>query len=176
MPAEKVLQEGNEFSDRDFADHYRLYLMAVYNFCLFNLGDPDLAEEVTAQTFEKAWRYREEYNPNLSSFSTWIIAIARNLVRDTQRRRARQPEPISLNEDFPDITPLPETRALNHEKLARLRSQILKLKPDERELVALKFGACLTNRKIAEILNKSETAVGTMLYRIMRKLRAGLEM
>ncbi len=175
MPADRFQDKSQTSTDIDFADLYKAHLSAVLNFCLFNLGDYALAEEITAQTFEKAWRHRGDYDPNLSSFVTWIFTIARNLVRDAYRHGARTPELLPLEDFYKDDAPSPEEKVLDDEKFLDLSTIIPKLAPDERELIALKFGAGLTNRKIAELCNKSETAIGTALYRIMRKLRSDLE-
>jgi RNA polymerase sigma-70 factor (ECF subfamily) len=82
---------------------------------------------------------------------------------------------VRLDERQPDDTPLPDAQAETSERLVQLRRLIQALAPHEQELIALKFGAGMTNRQIACVLNKSETAIGTLLYRVMRKLRAQWE-
>ncbi len=175
MATNRLQSKMSISSDEDFADLYQAHLSAVFNYCVFRLGDPQLAEEITAQTFEKAWLHRSSYNPNLSSFVTWIFTIARNLISDTQRRQARMPTHLRLDDLLADCSPPLEEKILNDERLMELQMIIMNLDQEERELIAFKFGAGLTNRKIAGILHKSETSVGTALYRIMRKLRSGLE-
>ena len=52
-----------------------------------------------------------------------------------------------------------------------MRHLLHTLDPPEQELIALKFGAGMTNREIGQVIGKSETAVGSALYRLMQKLR-----
>lgn len=81
----------------------------------------------------------------------------------------------NLSERQPCQMPSPEARLEETEQQARLRQLVQALEPPEQELIALKFGAGMNNREIADVINKSETAVGSAIYRVMRKLRARWE-
>lgn len=153
-----------------FAELYRTHTFAVFNYCLFRVSDRVAAEDLTADTFERAWRARGSYRPDRAVFTTWLFSIARHAVTDWQRRRARRPL-LKLSLDQPSEMPLLEVQFEESEQQTRLRRLVQMLAADEQELIALKFGAGMTNRQIAEILNKSETAVGSAVYRIMQKLR-----
>jgi RNA polymerase sigma-70 factor (ECF subfamily) len=65
---------------------YHAELPRVYNFFRYRIGDGQLAEELTSETFEKAWRNRHRYQRNLSAFSTWLFIIARRVAVDHYRR------------------------------------------------------------------------------------------
>lgn len=67
----------------------------------------------------------------------------------------------------------PEDEAIRNEERRRLRMCLAGLSPREKEIISLKFGAELTNRRIAGMLGLSESNVGVMLYRAIRKLRNG---
>ena len=153
-----------------FAELYRTHTYAVFNYCLFRVSDRVVAEDLTADTFERAWRARGSYRPDRAAFTTWLFSIARHAVTDWQRRRARRPL-FKLNSEQPDETPLLEVQFEESEQQTRLRRLVQTLAADEQELIALKFGAEMTNRHIAEVLGRSESAVGSAVYRIMQKLR-----
>ncbi|MBE7557219.1 MAG: sigma-70 family RNA polymerase sigma factor [Anaerolineales bacterium] len=153
-----------------FAELYRAHTYAVFNYCLFRVSDRVVAEDLTADTFERAWRARGRYRPDRSAFTTWVFSIARHAVTDWQRRRARRPL-SKLNPEQPSETLLLEAQFEESEQQTRLRRLVQTLAADEQELIALKFGAGMTNRHIAEVLGKSESAVGSAVYRIMQKLR-----
>jgi RNA polymerase sigma-70 factor (ECF subfamily) len=153
-----------------FAELYRTHTYAVFNYCLFRVGDRVVAEDLTADTFERAWRARGSYRPDRAAFTTWVFSIARHAVTDWQRRRARRPL-FKLNPEQPSEAPLLEAQVEESEQQTRLRRLVQTLAADEQELIALKFGAGMTNRHIAEVLDKSESAVGSAVYRIMQKLR-----
>lgn len=78
---------------------------------------------------------------------------------------------LSLDGQQEDETPLPEAQVAREERFARLYNLVHMLPDEQQELIALKFGAGLNNRRIAELLNKNESAVGSAVYRIIQKLR-----
>jgi RNA polymerase sigma-70 factor (ECF subfamily) len=72
---------------RDFETVYQAELPRVYNFFRYRVGDDQIAEDLTAETFEKAWRNRQRYRDDLASFSTWLFTIARRVAMDHFRKR-----------------------------------------------------------------------------------------
>ncbi len=157
--------------DRDiFADLYEQYTPAVFNYCLFRVNNRAVAEDLTADIFERAWQARQRYRPERAEFSTWLFTIARRRVTDWQRRQARRTW-LRLSERQPAETASPEAVIEESEAQAHLRQLVAALAPHEQELIALKFGAGMTNRAIAPVIGKSESAVGSALHRLMQKLR-----
>ncbi len=163
-------QRASITAGETFARLYRAHTGAVFNYCLFQTGNRAVAEDLTADTFERAWRARRRYRPERAAFSTWLFTIARRVVIDWQRRQARRPL-FKLSEEQPGEMPSPESQVEESEQQRRLRYLIHSLEPREQELIALKFGAGMTNREIAQLLDKSETAIGSAIHRIMQKLR-----
>lgn len=157
----------------DWGAIYAQELPRVYNYLRYRIGDDRLAEDLTAATFEKAWRAREDYRRDLGAFSTWLIAIARNLATDELRHRHDE---IPLDRLFhnaaADDT---EQTVARSAELAHLDVLMAQLPERERELLAYKYGAELTNRAIARQTGLSESNVGTTLHRIVAKLRAQWE-
>jgi RNA polymerase sigma-70 factor (ECF subfamily) len=145
------------------------HLPRVYNYFRYRVGDGPDAEDLTAITFEKAWRHRARYRKDLGAFTTWLYAIAQNVATDHWRQR-RLHEPLDEAEhvsggETPDTV---VERRMNAERLSRL----LALLPErERELIALKYGADMTNRAIAKMTGLTESNVGTILHRTIRQLR-----
>ncbi len=160
----------NTVTADEFARLYEQHLDAVFSYCLFQVADRQLAEDLTADTFEQAWRDRRRYNPEQAGFTTWLFAIARHRIIDNQRQQGRRTH-LSLDGQHKDETPLPEEQVAREGQFTCLRDLIRALPDEHQELVALKFGAGLSNRRMAEILNKNESAIGSAIYRIMQKLR-----
>jgi RNA polymerase sigma-70 factor, ECF subfamily len=158
----------------DFARLYEEHVEAVFNYCLFRVGDRDLAEDLTAAVFERAWRARDRYQPDRAGFPTWLFAIARHAVIDMQRKKVRHPM-MPLSARHQDENPLPETQAEQQERRHTLYHLLQALPAGEQELIALKFGVGMTNRQMAQLLGKSESAIGSAIHRIMQKLRQGWE-
>src|SRR5262249_28512866 len=121
-------------------------------------------------TFEKAWRARHRYRRDLARFRTWLLAIARNVAVDHYRRR-RPHAPLELAADVPG-GPDPQEVAERHSEFDRLSRLLAQLPERSRELIALKYGAGLTNRTIAVVTGLSESNVGTILHRAVLELRS----
>lgn len=157
-------------ADADWEALYARELPRIYNFFRYRLGDDALAEDLTSTTFEKAWRARARYRRDLAKFSTWLYAIARNVANDHYRRR--RPE-APLDEALErHAAGTPEEDALRQAELDRLAQLLAALSDRDRELLALKYGAELTNREIAKVTGLSESNIGTILHRTILALRA----
>jgi RNA polymerase sigma-70 factor (ECF subfamily) len=145
----------------------------VYAYAAGLLRDHGAAEEVTAVAFERAYRKRSRYNPRRGSPRAWLFGIARNAALDELRRRQRQArlgeEPAGLDEL--GAVPVAERNELRLALVEALGS----LAPRERELVALKFFAGLSNGEIARVIGTSDSNVGTRLHRVVGKLREALD-
>ena len=159
-----------------FIDWDALYadtMPRVYNFFRYRVGDGPVAEDLTATTFERAWRARTRYRREKAAFSTWLFTIARNIATDHFRRqRPTVPlDAISAQTDGPSV----EEKVQHWDELERLGALLARLPARERELVSLKYGAGLTNRSVARLTGLSESNVGTILHRVVRRLRAQWE-
>jgi RNA polymerase sigma factor (sigma-70 family) len=133
------------------------------------LRDRSAAEEVTAQAFERAWRRRRQLDPGRGSARAWLFGIARNAALDELRRRSRVADPPK-QEAPADADPAEEAVVR-----AMLRDALDSLSGRERELVALKYFAGLSNAEIATVIGTSESTAGTRLHRVIQKLRRSLD-
>ncbi len=158
-------------SEADWDALYAEQLPRVYNFFRYRVGDGPEAEDLTSTTFEKAWRARHRYRRDLGAFTTWLLTIARNVAVD-HYRQARAFVPLEDAADVPG-GPSPEDLATRRSDVERLSRLLALLPARERELVALRYGAGLTNRAIARLTGLSESNVGTILHRTIQELRAG---
>jgi len=159
--------------EADWDALYAAQLPRVYNYFRYRVGDGAVAEDLTSITFEKAWVARNRYRRDLAGFSTWLMAIARNVAIDHYRRR-RPHAPLEAAEHIASGDD-PQEQAEHREAFERLSRLLGQLPERDRELVSLKYGAELTNRAIARHTKLTETNVGTLLHRAVQKLRAGWE-
>ena len=161
----------------DWDSVYGLELPRVYNFFLYKVGDREFAQDLTATTFERAWKLRSRYRPETAAISTWLFGIARNVLKEHLRKnwvsRQRLQEITSL-EEMPAKVDIEKIYQQQQEK-ERLRKILLELPDREQDLIALKYGAGLTNREIAQVSGLSESNVGSILHRTVNKVRARLE-
>jgi RNA polymerase sigma-70 factor (ECF subfamily) len=157
-------------AEPDWDEVYAEQLPRVLNFFRYRLGDTADVEDLTARTFEKAWRSRLGYRRDVAGFATWLLTIARNVAIDHLRSRQRY-EPLDVAEAVPSSDNTPEQQAVQQSEAQRLAALLATLTPRQRELIAMKYGAEMTNRAIARATGLSESNVGTILHRAVEELR-----
>jgi RNA polymerase sigma-70 factor, ECF subfamily len=153
----------------DWDELYSEQLPRIYNYFRFRVGNDADAEDLTARTFESAWKARERYRKDLAGFSTWLFTIAHNIAVDFLRSRRSQIPLDAVEEMAADGTP--EEGAARDSDLRRLSALSARLSEREQELIALKYGAALDNRQISKLTHLSESNVGTILHRAVETLR-----
>ncbi len=141
----------------------------VYAYVAGLLRDRSAAEEVTSQVFERAWRKRRQIDRKRGTPRTWLFGIARNAALDELRRRSK------IVHDPPEAADPITNPADAVVDRAFLQQVLDSLSGRERELVALKFFAGLSNAEIAAVIRTSETNAGTRLHRVIEKLRRSID-
>jgi RNA polymerase sigma factor (sigma-70 family) len=156
----------------DFDALYRDARDDVYAYAATLLRDRAAAEDVAAAAFERAYRRQGRYDARKGSPRAWLFGIARNAALDELRRRKRV---ASASLPIPSAEPDPgEAAELAVQKQA-VRIALGKLAARERELIALKYHAELSNAEIAGVIGVSVTNAGTLVHRAMIKLRETLD-
>jgi RNA polymerase sigma-70 factor (ECF subfamily) len=157
-------------AEPDWDQVYAEQLPRVLSFFRYRIGCSADVEDLTARTFEKAWRARHRYRRDVAGFSTWLLTIARNVAIDYLRARQRY-EPLEAAAAVPSPGHTPEQQTVHQSEAERLAALLATLEPRQRELIAMKFGADMTNRAIAHATGLSESNVGTILHRAVETLR-----
>jgi RNA polymerase sigma factor (sigma-70 family) len=158
--------------DHDFERLYAEHAQALFGFLAYRTGDRALAEDLLADTFEKALRSRRRFDARRGSEKTWLYAIAMNTLRDHLRRRAAAERAterlvVPASEEGGAIDAL----AARDEVMQALRV----LSDEEREAIALRYGADLTVPEIAKLKKEKLTTIEGRVYRALRKLRGELD-
>ena len=168
----QIIDKIGSSAAESFAELYEQYLPKVYRYVKYRITDTHLAEDLTSIVFEKALTKFKSYRSEKAGFSTWIFAIARNTLIDHYRvSHKEQTVPLGdpVRAGNPEISP--EEEGEKAEEIQFLNGCIAQLSPPEQEIISLKFGAEMTNRQIARVLNLTESNVGIIIYRAVRKLR-----
>jgi RNA polymerase sigma-70 factor (ECF subfamily) len=156
--------------DDDFERLYAAEAAGLFSFLAYRTGDRALAEDLLADAFERALRARRRFDRRRASAKTWLYAIALNVLRDHARRAAAEGRALERSErDAPEPDPL---AAVEHRD--ELGRALATLTAEEREAIALRFGAELTVPEMAELLREPLTTMEGRVYRALRKLRAEL--
>src|SRR5215210_3894504 len=125
-------------AEPDWDEVYAEQLPRVLNFFRYRLGDTADAEDLTARTFERAWRARHRYRRDIAGFATWLLTIARNVAIDHLRAR-QQHEALDVAAAVPSRDETPEQQAVQQSEARRLAGLLATLPPRDRELIAMKY-------------------------------------
>jgi RNA polymerase sigma-70 factor (ECF subfamily) len=155
------------FGPPAFTDVVADHLDAVYRYLVYLTGDHSAAEDLAAETFEKAFRSWRRFDPRRGAPRTWLCRIARSEAIDwfrAEARRRRREETYARDLGESEDAVLAE--GLPPELEQALRS----LSPAEREVVALRVLLDLDGPSAARVLGISATACSTRLSRALRRL------
>ncbi|OIJ65289.1 RNA polymerase sigma factor [Streptomyces mangrovisoli] len=142
----------------------RRFQRNVFGVALAVLGDTQLAEDVAQQTFERAWRHAQVYDPRRGSVRGWLTAIAHNLAIDTARaRRARPVDPEDLDAMLGVVTETPERRALADDDAERVRRAVAQLPEEQARALVMAGIYGMTAREVAD---SEHVPLGTAKTRI----------
>jgi RNA polymerase sigma-70 factor (ECF subfamily) len=153
-----------------FADVAAEHLDAVYRYLVFLTGDRSAAEDLAAETFEKAFRTWRRFDPRRGSPRTWLCQIARTSAIDwfrAESRRKRREETYSR--DLEHATELMDGLP------GALEQAVRELSPAEREVVALRVLLELDGPSAARVLGISQTACSTRLSRALKNLEERID-
>ena len=155
-----------------FGELYEQYLPKVFQYVSYRIGNRSEVEELTSIIFEKALTKFRSYDSRKASFSTWIFSIAHHTIIDYYRRSSREQKyMVEVSSRSIEFGAPPEDEVTRLEEVQKLRECLSLLNHNEQELISLKFSGDMTNREIARITGLSESNVGTILCRAIRKLR-----
>jgi len=140
----------------------------VYSYVAYRIGHGAEAEDVTSDVFERALRGRATYDPGRGSPIAWLLGIARRCVSEAVASR------LETVAEPPDVA---DTTSVEERSVARLTlaAAIAELDEREQDLLALRYGADLTARRIGEVLGLQTNAVEVALHRALAQLRELLE-
>ena len=171
-----LVRRAIEGDPEAFAQLYLIYADRIHRFVLFRVGDEQMAEDLTSQTFLKAWEKLDHYQMRGLPFGAWLFRIARNTIanahRTRSRRRTEPMEAIPLEPPAPDADPA--GLALRAEEARRIRAAVAALPDDRRQVVLLRFADGLSAREIGQVLDRSEGAVRVLLHRALKDLAGQL--
>jgi RNA polymerase sigma factor (sigma-70 family) len=138
----------------------------LFSFLAYRTGSRVLAEDLLSETFERVLRSHHRFDPRRGSERRWLYTISLNLLRDHARRQTYEARAQSGATD-------PELEAVEHRD--ELYRALAVLNDDEREAIALRFGADLKLRDVARVLGEGESAIEARVYRALRKLHDELD-
>ena len=176
LPNEPALIKQSMVDSSAFAAVYDHYFARIYNYVRYRIQDADTVDDLTSHIFERVLVNLDSYRPDKAPFAAWLFAIARNVVNDHLRMQQRR-RWLSFDRlrEWAGGDPPPGEIVADREAEHSLLMAVAGLGSRERDIIALKFAGGLTNRRIAELTGLTESNVGVILYRTIRRLRTELE-
>ncbi|MEU6877336.1 sigma-70 family RNA polymerase sigma factor [Streptomyces sp. NPDC046712] len=170
---DEALLSGLTTGDPEIAVAFvRRFQRTVFGVAIAVVGDPQLAEDIAQQTFERAWRHAQVYDSRRGSVKTWLTTIAHNLAIDAVRaRRASPVAPEDLDALLDIVTETPEQRALADETAERIRTAVAALPREQARALVMAGIYGMTAQQIAEFERIPLGTAKTRIRAAMGKLR-----
>lgn len=154
-----------------FGKIYGYYLPKIYRFILIKVSNKGEAEDLTHEVFLNVWKNINSFTPKGFPFSSWVYRIAKNEVIDFYRTSKKDLRLEQVEENFLKI-PETQTSEINQAlDLEKIKSLINLLKPDQQDVLIMRFVEGLNHEEIAAALDKSEGAVRIIQFRAIQNLK-----
>jgi RNA polymerase sigma-70 factor, ECF subfamily len=170
-------QEGDTTA---FGALYDRYVDVVYRYVYFRLGDRELAEDITSETFLRALRRITSVSYQGRDVGAWFVTIARNIVLDHVKSSRYKLEIVTDEVSESGAAPFagqstgdntgPEQQAMVSATRAALLRCVAELGDDQRECIVLRFIQGLSLSETAQIMKRNEGAIKALQHRAVRKL------
>jgi RNA polymerase sigma-70 factor (ECF subfamily) len=150
-----------------FQEIYELYAAEVYRFALWLTGDRSDAEDITSETFVRAWVRTNSIRTE--TLKAYLFTIARNIYLGKQRKTNRQ---VAFDGIYPDPAPGPEAVVESQLELLKVRKVLQTLPEIDRTAFILRVRNEMPYAEIARILDLSLSAAKVKVHRVRKKLLA----
>jgi len=146
---------------------YNTYADEIYRYCLSHSSDTNVAEDIVAETFMKAWKHYEAFDNKYPR--AWLYTIAKNLLRDHWRKKPTYEldERIESDKDYDN----PVTNTERQMTKDRVRQAIVKLPVEMKDVVYMRCILGLSSKDTASALNISEANVRVLQHRGLKKMK-----
>ncbi len=156
-----------------FGELYDRYATVVHRYLSYRVGSPQLAEDLTSETFLRALRRISSFTWQGRDVGAWLVTIARNLVADHYKSSRYRLE-LTVG-DVSDSAPVqvaesPEAEVLRGLTNAVLLAALTRLNPEQQECVVLRFLQGMSIAETALIMGKNDGAIKALQYRAVRSL------
>lgn len=169
--------ESAKTDSQAFATLYDFYFPKVYAFVMSRVGSREAAEDIVSDIFLRVLENIRSYEERGHGFTAWLFTVARNVIFDFYGSgRKRELLPLDEGAQIRDEGELAQPGKLAEQSELKEKVKTVMDGLPERELCILqmKFFAGLQNREIALAMNLTESNVGIILYRVLRKIKPDL--
>jgi len=167
----EIIKKAKNGDGKAFGKLYDEYMPKIYRFVFLKIGRKADAEDLTHQIFMNAWQNVDRYEFKGFPFSSWLYRIANNTVIDYYRTWKNNQSLETTKEEALTETPNFDDQLDKRLNLKIIKTAINKLEQDQQSVLIMKFVDDLSNKEIAEILEKSEGAIRVIQHRALKQLK-----
>lgn len=175
MPHElkKLIEAAKKGDKNAYGEIYKVFLSRIYRFIYYLVYDESLAEDITQETFVRAWKAMPRFSSEKGTLQSYLFTIARNLVIDNQRKKKEMPlegeaQAVESGEDL-------ENSVVRKEEQTVVRKALNILEGQEKQIVILRYFEELSFSEIAGIVKKNEGTLRVAVHRALGKLKDFVE-
>lgn len=173
-PEQRARDEALMREPDSFGQIFEAFHPKIFGFLVRRTGNIQTAEDLASETFEKAFRAKETFNPEIGSLNNWLFRIAKNSLTDSQRRESlchspsfREAESTLFNPNYGDIQKTMEAKEI----VGSINEGLSGLTDRQRKVVLLRLTTNMSNREIGEELGLTEGAIKSLLFRALPKIQ-----
>lgn len=170
----KLIEAAQHGDAHAFGSLYDLHAERVYRHIAYRVGHQQDAEDLTQQTFLKAWRAVSRYKVTEAPFAAWLLKIAHNTVVSYFRSK-REHSPLEALTVDPAEDKQPHDELERRYDQALVRRAMAKLKPEQQQVVAFRYLDEMSYQDMARLLDKSEANLRVILHRALKALHVILD-
>ncbi|KKS83002.1 MAG: ECF subfamily RNA polymerase sigma-24 subunit, RNA polymerase sigma-70 factor, ECF subfamily [Candidatus Wolfebacteria bacterium GW2011_GWC1_43_10] len=172
QPFEELIEKASRMDEEAFTRVYQEYTAPIFHFFFLRLRDRTLAEDLAQIVFLKAWENIRQLQ-EVEKILAWLFKIARNTLIDYWRKKKEINVPdFSALESGADSTEPLRPEDLDLKMLIEEIWEVLEgINEEQREVIVLRFFEGMSPKEIEEIMGKSSTAVRSLQYRALTKLK-----
>ena len=161
---------------KKFSKIYDKHISRIYRFVYLRVNSKDIAQDITSETFTRAWNKFRSDNPE-SKVKNWVgflYQIARNLLTDFYREQAKVQIISASYTSLTDPSMGLEERAFLNSDVEQIKSALSQLGQEQQEVIIWRYLDGLSNKEISKILDKPEGTVRVIIHRALEALRKEL--
>jgi RNA polymerase sigma factor (sigma-70 family) len=167
---ETIMLRVKEGALADLATLFDRYHVRIYNFFLKLTFDREISQDLTQNLFYRIIKYRQTFEGKENSFKPWIYQMARNIHADHFRQQKKNNERVKrMNNNHDNISE--SKNSFNEDDFVRLEDALLKLRPEQREILVLSRYQGMKYDEISKIKNLSVPAIKVQVHRTLKELR-----
>lgn len=165
---ERLIRKAQSGDEHAIASLYQGFAQMIYRYIAYRVPAQD-AEDLTGEVFVRMVEGLPSYRITEVPFEAWLYRIAAARVADYYRYHKRHVE-VELDDETPETEMMPEEQLLEHQEVEVLRNALHQLTPEQQSILIWRFVERKSHEEVAEMLNRSVSAVKTIQHRALTQL------